>query len=48
MKIVNDIKGLDLKVLWFKKVLIRLKRLRMFRTKELIIESESESNNEEK
>ena len=41
MKIVNDIKDLDLKVFWFK-ILICLRRLRMPRAKELIIESESD------
>ena len=40
IKVVNDMKDLDLKVLWFE-ILIYLKRLRMFRAKELMIESES-------
>ena len=37
IKIVNDMKDLGLKVLWFE-ILIYLKRLRMSRAKELMIE----------
>ena len=37
MEIVNNITDLGLKVLWFKRVLIYLKRLWMSRAKELII-----------
>ena len=48
MKVVDNIKDLGLKVLWFEKILIRLKRLRMSRTKKLIIESKSKSDNKEK
>ena len=40
MKVVNDMKDLGLKVLWFG-ILICLRRLRMFRAKELMIKSES-------
>ena len=40
MKIVNDMKDLDLKILWFE-ILICLRRLRMSRAKELIIEFKS-------
>ena len=40
IKAVNDIEDLDLKVFWFE-ILIYLKRLRMSRAKELIIESKS-------
>ena len=40
MKVVNDMKDLGLKVLWFKRILIYLRRLRMSRVKELMIESE--------
>ena len=42
MKVVNNIKNLDLKVLWFKKILIYLRHLRMSQIKELIIEFESD------
>ena len=48
IKVVNDMKDLSLKVLWFEKILIRLKRLRLSRTKKLMIESESEINEKEK
>ena len=48
MKVVNNMKDLDLKMLWFEKILIRLKRLRLSRTKRLIIESKSEFNKEGK
>ena len=49
MKVVNDMKDLDLKVFWFEKILIRLKRLRISRTKKkLIIEFKSEFNDEER
>ena len=39
MKVVNDIEDLGLKVFWFE-ILICLRRLRMFRMKRLMIESE--------
>ena len=39
MKVVNDMKDLGLEMLWFKKILIYLRRLRMPRAKKLIIES---------
>ena len=48
IKAVNDIKDLGLKVFWFEKILIRLRRLRMFQTKELIIKSKSESDEKER
>ena len=48
MKVVNDIKDLDLKVFWFEKILICLRRLRLPRMKKLIIESESESDKKER
>ena len=41
MKVVNGIKDLGLKVLWFK-ILICLRRLRMPRAEELMIESKSD------
>ena len=41
MKVVNNMKDLDLKVFW-SEILICLRRLRMFRAKELIIESKSD------
>ena len=44
----DDIKDLGLKVFWFEKILIRLRRLRMFQTKELIIKSKSESDEKER
>ena len=42
MKVVNDMKDLGLKVFWFKKILIYLRRLRMSRAKELMIKSKSD------
>ena len=44
IKVVNDIKDLDLKVFWFEKILIHLRRLRLSQTKKLMIKSESESD----
>ena len=41
MKVVNDMEDLGLKVSWFKRILICLRRLRMSRAKDLIIESKS-------
>ena len=48
MKIVDDMKDLDLKVLWSERILIHLRRLRMSRTKELMIKFESKSDDKEK
>ena len=48
MKIVNDMKDLGLKVFWSEGILIRLRRLRLSRTKKLMIEFESESNEKER
>ena len=48
IKVVNDMRDLNLKVLWFKKILICLKRLRLSRIKKLMIRSESESDEKEK
>ena len=44
MKVVNDMTDLSLKVFWSEEILIYLKRFRLPRTKELIIEFESESD----
>ena len=44
MKVVNDMTDLGLKMLWSEKILIRLKRFRLSRTKKLMIESKFESD----